>query len=1630
MKTKPGKAQTGLDQKLSAKKRRKWYYTLAVSLAAIVVFSTTYALILPAITMEKRGITGWSWVDNDEILIENGGQWYLSLPGASASNPATAEAVRGLLPEELTATMSDGTAGTLSLEWDLSALPETGGYEGVYSLSASLPQGYTLQEGIPQLQVILVLGDVQLYAGYPGVRTTLTQAQLDAALKTHTIQGMNPPNTTVNLFDYTSAKDGAIEKDLLDKTNNGAAGPADWNKGINSNRLLLFGDGMAGAGYWNIGAGAGRQWARDYSNMKGIVEATLTNGYPMIDLNKAREPLIGVTSLSLSLANLHRAENIGAANNLANAQNAPALSTTVLTGAGATKRSDNTWDYTNVDASLDYLFDPEKESGSSYKKAYQNVTGLFQMDNEGYYYYSARKNFAEFVKDESGNATTQDGKSSDGSFTLYDGPAVWRSDGGWDGKGFTGDMSLGNFYPFNTGRQVFDSLETTADGRQVLSSSVNLDNSKWSQSQQMINQATKEAIYLNHHMGMSLEINFTQPVNGQVNMGATGKQDMIFEFSGDDDVWIFVDDVLVLDIGGIHSELYGTINFATGEVVMGQSWRTSGNIPQTPGEGASTTTLYDLFINALGKEKTDTLGWNVTANGGKTFASSSSHTLKMFYLERGNYDSSLHLRFNLQPMLYQHIKKVDQNGDPLAGVQFELYAAKLKDGLTQMSSNVGDYEQIGEVLATLETGEDGTTTFLEEDESGAMRPFNFADRYSSDGTIYYILKETKTPAGYRPLPENIVLQFNPDTAMLVVANRYQTGAYASFISNIAEIGSLTYGAFHESFGDIQPSNIEVSDLSKKDGLVIAVPMLLQEGMTKEEESGKWLALYGSNTAGFNTVIPTERTAVAWRTAILKALLYQCSDEDSPEWCLKWNDDSQRLEGILNDLPGRADRYALNNSQDPDMKMVYGIIEPYALQKLGITGTSDEERYHNLGNYVRQRIEEALAHFDEGGGQTREEVIDAVISQIGETIHKTTSDGGSYVGNGEPTQRGFSFLNTDQFQRDFRSLIYIPNEQRELRVWKVDEDGKSINGAKFTLYQGSGGANANIVASGVTATVDGQDGTLIFTPSPPTDAAGNILPGYAKIAWVASGFSNYTLKETEAPPGYQANDTEIPILLGNHSIYADAGTADDGITVMAGVGKLMQTMTKYAADDTVNITLRDIIAIAQTQESLSSGKEWSHDGWVDDKLDGTDVPRSMNLHYGINAVVNYGLHDEDGGQTMNPFFVTDTGFLRTRVMQNSAALEKVMYHEGVNTANWDDLGNMDISSLFSQTNVVVVTNKKTEDTDTGKLIIRKTITGPDLKDEDYRKNFTFTVTLHNRDGQPLTDKYYYFGTDRSGYIENGGTLSLRHDEAVTVLGLPLGTQWSVTETQADGWHVISSSETIRGSIEADQTETAAFTNTRGIYRTLEGLTWLDESMDGIQNEAESSHLSGVKVQLLKLKENGNPAKEDDYEPYHFQGDPNQPIVEIETGQQISVGAADANAAAEYAQGRYKFTDLPAGTFAVRFMDGTTVKIAGLTASLQNQGDNDEKDSDGVPIYSGNPKVLEKTVILGIEMPEADEMQTSLYESKYHDSGFHSKGYELPDTGGHGTISYSLAGLLLMATSYVVYTVKRRRERRIE
>lgn len=220
-------------------------------------------------------------------------------------------------------------------------------------------------------------------------------------------------------------------------------------------------------------------------------------------------------------------------------------------------------DKTSSGESLAYLFDPARSHAG--KSAYRNVTGLLQIDDSGYYYYDSAINFAEYDKE-------------DNKFTLYE---DWGVKAG-------GKSPDGQFFPFNSMQEAADLKSTDAP--------------------------------INHYLGVTLTTRFVQQYGGHTSSSRTA--DTVFEFAGDDDVWIFIDDVLVADLGGIHDAASVEINFSTGEIAI---------------NGSQSTNLYDAFVSA-GKE--NMVSWDIDT-GKSIFADGTYHTLKFYYLERGNTDSNL-----------------------------------------------------------------------------------------------------------------------------------------------------------------------------------------------------------------------------------------------------------------------------------------------------------------------------------------------------------------------------------------------------------------------------------------------------------------------------------------------------------------------------------------------------------------------------------------------------------------------------------------------------------------------------------------------------------------------------------------------------------------------------------------------------------------------------------------------------------------------------------------------------------------------------------------------------------------------------------------------------------------------------
>lgn len=324
-----------------------------------------------------------------------------------------------------------------------------------------------------------------------------------------------------------------------------------------------------------------------------------------------------------------------------------------------------------TDESLAYLFNNDKQNG---KAVYNDVKGLFQLQNGYYVYdsYGSEGNYAVY------NSTTN-------SFNVYDKAGVYKSG--------VSDANLGQFFPFDSASKVFDEQGNSLSPKQIIDGSTNL----------------------NHHFGMSMTTEFVQPAGGKTTDG-----DMIFEFSGDDDVWVYIDGVLVGDLGGIHEKATLDINFANGEVKVGH----------IDGANGAEKEIEKTTIKA----KFDTAGADTSNFSGNTFRDSSKHTLSFFYLERGAGASNMSLKFNLTTLPSSEVAKVDQNGEAVQDATFALYQSDEKwtvpDGTKPIARGTTD--------------NNGQLVLLQPDGS----VLSFDNQHSKDHD-YFVLKEEKLPAGYR-----------------------------------------------------------------------------------------------------------------------------------------------------------------------------------------------------------------------------------------------------------------------------------------------------------------------------------------------------------------------------------------------------------------------------------------------------------------------------------------------------------------------------------------------------------------------------------------------------------------------------------------------------------------------------------------------------------------------------------------------------------------------------------------------------------------------------------------------------------------------------------------------------------------
>ena len=332
--------------------------------------------------------------------------------------------------------------------------------------------------------------------------------------------------------------------------------------------------------------------------------------------------------------------------------------------------------YTNKLGSL--LFDPNVQVIG--KQYLGQADHLFQLcldpadEYYGYFYYNSERNAASY-------------NQSDQRFYVYDYLECTRTSSTAADEGKYSDfLPLNSPYVNTNGKQVNTYNYAGVEGEYNGTTHYMYD------CRYNDNNNSPNYVGTNFFFGMSVDVEFYLPNNPGTggNKDIYG-EDMHFRFTGDDDVWIFVDGVMVLDLGGLHGRETGDINFTTGEVTING-------------------VVNNQLSNALR---------SVTAG---------EHVLTLYYLERGSSMSNCAIYFNLAPRFRFSIQKEDVlTRDVLNGAQFSVY--------TDLSCT--QPAQLWPSKAAHDRGEPSTNVFTVVD--GAAHMWGMGA-----GNVYYI-RETKPP---------------------------------------------------------------------------------------------------------------------------------------------------------------------------------------------------------------------------------------------------------------------------------------------------------------------------------------------------------------------------------------------------------------------------------------------------------------------------------------------------------------------------------------------------------------------------------------------------------------------------------------------------------------------------------------------------------------------------------------------------------------------------------------------------------------------------------------------------------------------------------------------------------------------
>ncbi len=879
--------------------------------------------------------------------------------------------------------------------------------------------------------------------------------------------------------------------------------------------------------------------------------------------------------------------------------------------------------------------------------------------------------------------------------------------------------------------------------------------------------------------GTYFDIKFKIRKDGKVDtVDGTGSVNATFEFMGDDDVWVFIDDKLVLDLGGDHKDTTGLIDFAEKKAYANDATKLGYN---------SNTGMY-VGMDNLAKNITKQLTVNLedvmaegTFNADGTYNQNMTHTLRMFYMERGMYESDLFVRFNFSAIPNDSNLKIKE-------------ITNFKDinpGLVDLTKKAADYDVFNYSISNTGTsaedvGKSGilspTYNSYERDVLGQKTLLSGKDlAYKYDPNALY-LDTSKKLSGDKTWDENKTIGAwiwrSGQGGVLYIGKKVGDHLYkfSDFPTDANNIKYLRLGGSGYVQGSTSwPSNVD-------------------------NETGN------STFAPGNVYQITDWTASSYKEKLQNEVLYEEHDfiPDSTSPAVKnvnyiWTDEFASFTGTdKNGLTGTTDDLG-------SFRLMYGTDDKESSAEFKKQFTKASTMYVNQNDILQTvKGDGKVEDFSTTRSRKVSEYYDTTVriadkndNEIANQLSSNTDtkysyDNTSAVNSDEPVQITETFINIPKtFSLEVKKELAPDDNVSDSFKFKLALT--NIFGIKEINADSSTYANIDIIINGTKKKL-GEDAEFTLQRNQIAVIEGIPYGTSYTVTEMVEADSNYEPKDNDNASGTVGQDEE------------GKPTNNDNLEVVTNTRKTgeLKLEKKLEKNDETESGINNSslftfkVALTNTEVNLNDYK----DGF---KYQTSSMTDSVSII----------------GSTLVSYDEISTTFTAKVSVDEPVILSGLPYgttysvsEESVSDEWTSSVVLTGATAIGKESSLVTVTNTYNPKPKFGSLKVSKNVRGinssEDIPQEMAEQKFNFTVTLFK--GADALSGTFTTSKGSITFTDGSATFTLCDDESIVISNIPVGTVYTVEE-EVNAEYDTTFEGADNGTIEDNVTAEVKFTNTK-------------------------------------------------------------------------------------------------------------------------------------------------------------------------------------------------------------------------